>query len=229
MLSASSSFSSSSLVREAVAICSSANAWWKASTMDVDVAALSFRSTLSSMIAARRMRSMTLSRLRSFASLISNVTERLAYRPKVRCIAGRQAPRRPRATAETSGPLVCTKMYFVRRKRPLPKPIRRMPNITMSLWDSTQRLMPSIELSPPPTSSSASGSACNRTQFQGPRGSHTALSASRPVVKMSFKECLGIWGPLAMAAPLPSKSLVCSLEDSLGDSWKWRSCSLSIH
>mmetsp|Transcript_93339 Transcript_93339/g.217023 ORF Transcript_93339/g.217023 Transcript_93339/m.217023 type:complete len:342 (+) Transcript_93339:1011-2036(+) len=218
--------SSSSSCMAAATSCSSANAVRKASTVKIDFAASSLPTTSSSIIAARRTRSMTSSKFKSFGSLTSRNTEKLAYFFRASSIAGRCAPRRPRTIAPRLDPMACTKTYLVRRKRPCPKPMRRIPNITMSVLVATQFCMPSIESSPPATRSWASGSACRNTQFHGPSGSPTARSASRPVVKMSLDEWPGTErhepvGGAKLCAPI---FLAAVLEASI-----WRSYSFIIH
>mmetsp|Transcript_84475 Transcript_84475/g.273559 ORF Transcript_84475/g.273559 Transcript_84475/m.273559 type:complete len:246 (-) Transcript_84475:132-869(-) len=190
--------SSSSPWKEAVTTCSSWRACRKASTEKMDLEASSPPSTSSSMMAALRTRSMTSSRFRSSGRSTSKDREKFANWLRASCISGRAAPRRPRATAEAPGPMACTKRYFVRRRRPSPKPMRRKPNITASWCAARHSRMPSTEPSPPATMTRALGSGSRKTQFQAPSGSAMALRASRPTAKLRT-----LWRP-GMRLPEPT-------------------------
>mmetsp|Transcript_32155 Transcript_32155/g.92316 ORF Transcript_32155/g.92316 Transcript_32155/m.92316 type:complete len:217 (+) Transcript_32155:196-846(+) len=158
--------------------------------------ASSLSSTSSSMCEARRTRSMTASSVRSATPMTSRTQETGTNSPSAFSIAVRAAASRPRATAPARSPTAKTSTCFVRRSRPSPKFMRRRPaRASLSLL-AMHSFISMMEPMPPSTKGNVFGSGFTITQFQGPTGSPTALSASRPVENSAVDSCAGMRLPL---------------------------------
>mmetsp|Transcript_72402 Transcript_72402/g.204666 ORF Transcript_72402/g.204666 Transcript_72402/m.204666 type:complete len:253 (+) Transcript_72402:278-1036(+) len=175
---------------------------------------LSGSSTASSSTAADRMRSMTFSSVRSLEHT-SRVIEQCASFPIASSICGRIADSCPLVTTLTFEPTACTNMCFVRRRRPVPKPMRSIPKSTSSSWAARHSRISSTELVPPATRVRSFGSGFTSTQFQAPKGSATACSASRP----RSKSCVDWWSGMTTHLSLCARLVIETREGLLPMPW----------